>query len=239
MFVDYGPMKLGFSNDGDHQEVQYHANCLNWYQNEMNALAGHISKGQNIVDVGANMGFMAVIFSQLVGPRGKVVCFEPSRTTFAKLEQTVAINNLANVEANNVGCGIDECLATLVKTSRSSGESSLAVGNSSIITNGAEKVRVVGLDEFLLPRAESVHFLKIDVEGHEPFVLKGARQILQKYKPTIYIELGSQYRESSEEAIRFLKTNGYTFAVEPDLQAAGGTNFIAKPDGLQIRCDTF
>jgi FkbM family methyltransferase len=230
MFVDYGPIKLGFSNDGDEQEVQYHANCLTWYENEMNALAGHISKGQNIVDVGANMGFMAVIFSQLAGPRGKVFCFEPSRITFAKLKRTVAINNLTNVEANNFGCGIAESLATLVKTSRSSGESQLAVGDSPIITNGAEEVRVVGLDEFLLPRAESVHFLKIDVEGHEPFVLKGARQILQKYRPTICIELGSQYRKSSEEAIQFLKANGYTFVVEPDLQAGSGTNFIAKPD---------
>ncbi len=76
-----------------------------------------------------------------------------------------------------------------------------------------------------------VSFIKIDTEGYEPQVLKGAKELIKRDKPTIYIELGGDYQKSSAEALKILKElNYYCEAENLDLKTIpAGVNFIATP----------
>jgi Methyltransferase FkbM domain len=74
-----------------------------------------------------------------------------------------------------------------------------------------QTVRIVKLDDFLGPKLERLDFVKIDTEGYEDEVPTGAVELIQKFKPIIYIELCSEYLISSQNAGRFLRHHGYTF----------------------------
>jgi FkbM family methyltransferase len=221
-------MRLGFSDDGDLQELLYHTYCRDWHDNERTLLKDFVSQGQTVIDVGANMGFMAVILSRLVGEKGRVICFEPSRRIFKKLRETIELNNIQNAELFNYGCGERRTEGELFKVSESSGNSSLVRPSGSKDSDSGERVELLGLDEALLSSGTRVDFMKIDVEGYESTVLRGAAQILSRFKPVIYIELCAEYSQSSSEAIEILKSNGYVFTPEPDTGAANGVNFIAR-----------
>jgi hypothetical protein len=113
----------------------------------------------------------------------------------------------------------------------SSGNSSLRSADE--ITGNVKEVQVVKvvvLDEYLGERLSRLDLIKIDTEGFEDRVLKGARRLLRRFKPVVYIELSAEFRDSSKRAVRILKEEGYRFEVEPDLSASHkGDNFIARP----------
>jgi hypothetical protein len=83
--------------------------------------------------------------------------------------------------------------------------------------HSTQTVRLIQLDDFLGPRLTSLKLLKIDIEGYEDEVLKGATELLRRFKPFIYIELCSQYRASSDKAVKLLREHGYTFNRDVDL----------------------
>jgi len=173
---------------------------------------------------------MSGLLSHLVGPEGHVHSFEPSPTTFKKLAATVAKNGLSNVTLHNCGCS-DEESQLLLNLTESSGNSSM---RSSAEIAGkvreVQKVRVVVLDDYLHGKLNRLDLIKIDTEGFEDRVLAGARQLLRRFKPVVYIELAAEFRDSSERAIKILKEEGYEFEVEPDLSAAHtGDNFLVLP----------
>ena len=77
---------------------------------------------------------------------------------------------------------------------------------------------------------EDVLLLKIDTEGYEAQVLRGATETLKKHRPVIYIELCSDYMESSLEAVALLRGLDYRLPMDLDLNAKGnGSNFVALP----------
>jgi FkbM family methyltransferase len=232
-FVDYGEISLLFTNDGDRQELRYHLNAEVWYQKEKRILEPLIQRGATAVDVGANSGFMTVLFSKLVGESGKVFAFEPSKRIYTKLLKTVGRNSARNVQLINLGCGSTHGEYSLWQISDSSGHATLVPAEpGQNESSQSEQVRLVKLDDFVKEQGVKVDFLKIDAEGFESEVLSGCEMILRDQKPTIYIELSEDYRESSDRSIAILKKNGYSFLQEPDLESAGtGDNFIAIPEG--------
>lgn len=227
---DYGCLKLPFHNDGDGQELLYHLHGAHWWQKEKSVLAPFLKRGSVALDVGANLGLMTGVLSHLVGPDGHVYSFEPSPTTHRKLASLVAENKFLNVTTYNLGCSDEEGQLHLNLTDNS-GYSSLRSANE--IGSGVkeiEAVQIVSLDDYLAARLKRLDLIKIDTEGFEDRVLNGARQLLRRFKPVVYIELSTEFRDSSEQAVKILKEEGYRFEVEPDLSAAHtGDNFIARP----------
>ena len=227
LIQEYGWIRLAFTNDGDRQEVGYHLDCLQWHRDELAALRDFVRPGATVVDVGANLGFMAAIFAELVGSSGRILSFEPSARTFAKLRRTIEINGLSNVAAFNLGCADTESSSTLVRPDSFSGHASLVPGANAGVSSRIETVQLVRLDDFVLPRDARIDFLKIDTEGYEDCVLRGGIELLRRDRPTIYIELCRDYRASSEASISLLKDLGYRFLSEPDLDSAvNGMNFL-------------
>jgi FkbM family methyltransferase len=243
LWIDYGWMRLPFHGDGDRQEVLYHLNGKQWWQSDRAILSRFVKEGYVVVDVGANLGFVAGILSTLVGPKGQVHCFEPSPTIFAKLVEVIQANQYTNVSAHNVGCGEFE-VKMMLHCTASSGNSTLHSGEDiEHVIRSTQEVRIVCLDDFLGPQLDRLDLLKIDTEGFEDATLAGAVGLLKKFKPTVYLELTSEYLNSSRRAVNTLREHGYIFEREPVLeQCHNGENFVAfhesKRPQSKMFCDS-
>jgi FkbM family methyltransferase len=219
-----------FSNDGDAQEILYHANFTQWYERTRRDFSRWLKKADIAVDVGANMGFTSVVISQLVGSGGIVHSFEPSPRIYEKLRKIVDRNHLTNVVCHNQGCGRRTERLELW-TPESSGNASLRPATDIVgRTLRKDVVEIRAIDEDLGPKLQRLDFLKIDTEGFEIDVLAGSANTIARHQPVIYIELSAEYRESSQSSIEWLKSRDYVFTNEPNLdQAHNGDNFFAVP----------
>ncbi len=131
-----------------------------------------IRPGDTVADVGANVGLYALAAGNRVGPRGRVVAFEPEPSIFDQLRRNVELNRLtARVEALPyvVGDTTGE-VSFVVGRER---ESHVAAADSDSTT----KVKSVTLSGFFEDRKLDV--LKIDVEGYEERVVRGALELLR------------------------------------------------------------
>jgi len=136
--------------------------------------------GDVVVDVGAHIGRYTIISSKLAGPNGTVIAIEADPDNFDLLNENIALNGLSNVLPINCAAYSKQIEITLYRQSSSS------VYSSVITTRAPEnhnyvKVPARTLDEILhLNGIRKVNWIKIDVEGAEFEVLKGAAQLLSK-----------------------------------------------------------
>jgi FkbM family methyltransferase len=233
-WLSYPGIYLPFYNDGDLQEIHYHLNFTEWWQGEETLLSHYVKSGDVVLDIGANIGFMAGILRKIVGQDGIVHCFEPAPATYQKLCAVIKRNQWSNVVAHNMGCGSSEAVLTL-HCARSSGSSSLVPTSSRPGATGPfVDVRVAPLDAYFADGLPRCDFLKIDTEGFEDQVLTGASHLLRKFQPIIYIELSIQYKEASLAAIKILSDLNYIFIREPVIEEIKyPENFIALPRNRQ------
>jgi FkbM family methyltransferase len=133
-----------------------------------------ISPGMTIVDVGANIGIHARFLSRLTGNNGRVHAFEPSPANFSRLKENIA--GRPNVTAVHAAVGEKSGMIGLFLSD------ALNVDHRTYDDgNGRKRIEVplVGLDEYFRP-GTTIDFLKIDVQGYEDSVLRGAARILQE-----------------------------------------------------------
>jgi len=204
----------------------YHSFWEKYYEEELNKVQNYIRIGDAVIDVGGNLGFYTLILSELVGVKGKVFTFEPSPENFKKLNRTISINNLYNVDSYNVGLGEEEKKAILYYDSHQTGVSTIVHKTSSDAIT--EEIKLTTLDKFSKKLKQKISFIKIDTEGYESRVLLGGKEVLLKDKPVICIELGGEYFESSLLALKILKELNYDCdALNINLKGIPpGTNFI-------------
>ncbi len=95
----------------------------------------------------------------------------------------------------------------------------------------SEEIKITTLDKYLAKLSGRISFIKIDTEGYEPQVLRGAKELIKRDKPTIYIELGGDHQKSSLEALQIMKELDYHCEAENlDLKnVLAGVNFIVTP----------
>jgi len=135
-------------------------------------------EGDIVADCGANIGFTGLFFANCVGSTGKVIGFEalPSNAVVAK--KNIELNKIKNFEMQNKALGSH--VGTIKFIDEPNGSVGEMVGSKSI------DVPMTTLDDFF--SNEKPTFIKIDVEGYEIEVLKGAQNILQS-KPKLDIEI--------------------------------------------------
>ncbi len=193
-----------------------------------------IRAGDMVLDVGANIGYYSVIFSKIVGERGKVIAFEPTEHFGKVLRMNTEANGLNNVEIFKIGL------------SNKRQKLNIQIGDSSatlhvpgkIPLNAEEMIELVTLDEFVESHKPSkIDFIKVDVDGHEPAFLEGAWRTLEKYDPTVLMEISHMhYFEAGYTAWDFyeiLKKKKFRIYSEEDLAE------IKTKEDFLIKCGNF
>jgi FkbM family methyltransferase len=132
-----------------------------------------VKPGMVVVDVGANIGIYTRYLAELVGPSGAVYAFEPSPLNFGRLQDNVRPHNVTAIEAAVAeGSGAAELFlsdkANVDHRMYDSGDGRRRM-----------EVRLVSLDDYF-PAGTRVDFIKVDVQGHEYSVLKGAVRLLKE-----------------------------------------------------------
>ena len=137
-------------------------------------LRSYLEAGMSVIDVGANIGYYVLLFEQMVGPSGHIICIEPEPDNLTDLRRVVARNDFRNVEVVPAAAG------------SAAGTVHLARGiNGMVADHGTTTVSLIRIDD-VAPRGAD--FLKIDVEGYEGEVLAGAEAVLAR-RPRLFLEI--------------------------------------------------
>ena len=144
--------------------------------------------GTVAIDVGANVGMFTVPLALAVGPSGRVLTIEPSPENVERLERNLDLNSLENVVVEPIAVGDKAGRLVLQLASDPGFHSTAEVAEPRGIEENLT-VRAETLDQvWLRAHAPAVSFIKIDTEGSEDAVLRGAEQILRACQPVLLVE---------------------------------------------------
>ena len=187
-----------------------------WYELPTVRVAESILKpGMILFDVGANIGQYTLLASKILGPTGSVHSFEPSPTTYAWLARNVNLNDAQNVHLNRLGLSDNDKTVTLyLSTPENQGATSMRQQYN--FSGRTAAVCCVIMDGYMaqhnIPRVDA---MKVDVEGAELEVLRGAERALtgsHRLSVILEFEEGCQKRfdSSCHTLAHFLTSRGYT-----------------------------
>ena len=188
-----------------------------WEKDIAIALKKYLKKGDVFLDIGANIGIHSLFAASLLEETGKVYSFEPIPRLAHQLQKSIELNSFSNIKVCNFALGEhDEEEKTIYIRDENIGGSSLfRFENIELVkVIGTEKVALKQLDSFLADA--TINIIKIDVEGFEYEVLKGATKILQQNHPIIFMEYSpifysQESEKKSYDIIIFLESLGYSF----------------------------
>ena len=148
-----------------------------------------ITPEMTVADIGANIGLTSILFSDLAK---KVYAFEPSPSTFEILKTNLHAASADNVEAFNIGMGQsrEDMTLTFSNQNRSGGFVSQHIKPEKGHTT--EIIKIDTLDGFFAYRDYQPNrpdFIKMDVEGFEPHVIRGGQNLFAASKATTVLEL--------------------------------------------------
>jgi FkbM family methyltransferase len=188
-----------------------------------------IKPGMVVLDIGANIGFYTIQIAYLVGEAGCVVAFEPNPRLVYELQTNIQINGLKNVVVENIALSDQPGEMEFYFPQEGSESHGSLRSNSTFQAQLVEKINTETLDN-VLNRLNITHvdFLKIDVEGAERLVFRGADKLLSRSdKPVIIFEcaegLCSSFGHHVFDVLTDLSRYGYEI-IEVDLG-----NWLARP----------
>jgi len=191
---------------------------------------GHSSDGQLILvdralkadsvffDVGANIGEFTLTAASKLNA-GTVYAFEPSGVMMKKLQANIAVNAFSNIKTFNFG--FSDTSKTLpiyscpnIGFDGTLNDGALTLYRTDNVCELLEQVKLEVFDTFVeTNKIDKMDVLKIDVEGAELSVLKGAARSIERFKPVIMIEVNDLACTAAgydgREILRFLERIGY------------------------------
>jgi FkbM family methyltransferase len=167
-----------------------------------------------VLDIGTNLGFTLLNFAQRAN-EGLVFGFEPDPVNYANCKFNVEQNSFPNIRLMNFGLGNEEIMLPMeVRVAINRGGNRINISADNTVDVQIRRldnvVRELGLTK--------IDIIKIDVEGFELNVLRGAAKTLAEMKPILFIELDDgnlrDQGDSARELIQFLETLGYQEIIE-------------------------
>lgn len=160
-----------------------------------------------VIDVGANIGLVAIQIADTV-PKGEVHAFEPFNDNFNRLIENIELNSVGNLHTYNLGLSDGEEEVSFYSPEEKNS------GMVSVNPSEEGETKLTTLDLFCEEmRIDKVSFIKIDVEGYEAKVLKGAQKTLELFKPKLFVELNHRhlirYGDSAIGLISLIESHGY------------------------------
>lgn len=182
--------------------------------NEMRFLNRFLKDDITFVDVGANQGEYTLFVAKRL-PRGNVLAFEPTSFFYDRLKYNVELNAMTNVRCFKLGLSDHTGEVPIYyNDDNPDNHEGLASLFSVAGNNETERISLATLDKVV--RAEGISridFIKVDVEGSEWAVLRGAEQVLKKFKPGLMVELNEVTARKAgydvNEMIIWLESLGY------------------------------
>lgn len=183
--------------------------------NEMRFLNRYLRPEMTFIDVGANQGEYSLFAARRV-TRGSVLAFEPMTHFFERLNFNIQLNRIKNIRPFKMGLSDRRGEVPIYFN----GENDLNhEGLASLFTQNEddqnqEVVRLEVLDDVSAQEGiERIDFIKIDVEGSEWAVLRGARRMLQQHRPALMVELNDETASRAgytvDQMISWLDALGY------------------------------
>src|SRR5271168_2475235 len=156
--------------------------------------------GNILFDIGAHIGWYTIKAARAVGRTGRVIALEPDQSNRRQLERNLSLNQITN-------CTIVPSAAWSKTESIRWSPSEVSVWNKIDELQGSQKIEAVALDDLIsslsVPR---VDWIKMDIEGAEVAALKGAQETLQRFHPSLFIEV----HETLQELTHLLSSIGYS-----------------------------
>jgi len=168
--------------------------------------------GDAFVDVGANIGMLTLSAAAAVGPKGTILAFEPHPHARADLCGHLDLNGLTHVRVFDCALSAERGGSTLFMPTDSPGQSTLRPVGDQVVRSFEVDVRT--LDDFgvEIPK-EGRTLVKIDVEGFELNVLRGARELLSRLNVAVLVETTDAWLreqdQSAAELFAFMADTGY------------------------------
>jgi FkbM family methyltransferase len=188
-----------------------------------------LAEGEVLYDIGANVGFFALIGARLVGPAGAVYAFEPVPENAAAIRAGAALNGLSNFEVIEKAAGRAAGRDRLLLVEDLSWSHLESRGAHPRATNALE-VDIVAIDDLVAEgQMRPPQLVKIDVEGSEIDVLAGMRRTIEEHRPAIVCEL----HDTAAAFIETMGELGYTTSnlegKQPVLDAPPDVHVLAMP----------
>lgn len=145
-----------------------------------------IKQDDIIIDIGANIGYFTILFAKLSGNNGKVYAFEPTGHFYEMLNMNISANCFTNIECFKEGLSNKRCE---IEISIDSSSATFHQPTGEVIKK-TEIVQLTTLDDFVsIHNLQKIDVIKIDIDGHEPFVLEGGLKSIKKHNPLIILEI--------------------------------------------------
>lgn len=193
-----------------------------WCEGEIDVMKKYINEGDTVLDIGANWGSHSIAFSRFVGDDGQVHAFDPCSVFTDSILFNLELNEIYNVEIHNCAIGSENKEEGItvhlpdITAQQNYGEFKIvdsemksATTFEMKTTGQTEKVDLCTIDSFDFER---VDMIKVDVEGMEFEVLKGAEKTIDKFKPYLFLE---SYKHEGDlvrpQILKFLESHGYEY----------------------------
>ena len=183
---------------------------------EFQLIEHYVEKNDVLFDIGTNMGFYTVWMSRFINQNGKIHCFEPDKLNYSRLQANISLNKIKSLIKTN-RYAVSDFNGWLKFTEDRDGENHIS--NNAL--ESTVEVQSIALDTYLeIQGIQHIAYMKIDVEGFELQVLKGAREILENKKvDIIQLEINQQLNNAGtkvSDLLFFLKNYGYNlYSYEP------------------------
>jgi FkbM family methyltransferase len=189
-------------------------------------LRPYVKEGSVVVDVGANLGQMTLLFSDMVGAAGRVYSLEADEYIFHVLNKNVSANAKTNVTPV-WGAVYDTCGQTLFYPAQDFQRFD-SYGSYGIDPNATEGrgIKTITIDS--LEIEQPISLIKVDIQGSDLFALRGARETIRKHKPTIIFEFEQQFQAefgtTFDDYMEFVKS--ITYRID---KTVNGINYLIVP----------
>ena len=139
-----------------------------------------------VFDVGANIGHHALFLAR---HSKQVFAFEPFAGVSQKLVEKIDVNQLGNIELCPFGLGASHSVESYFPPENANTGTGSFLANLESNASAALRLEIKTGDDFVQERGLTrLDFIKMDIEGFEPFALSGLRQTLTKFRPVVFFE---------------------------------------------------
>jgi FkbM family methyltransferase len=210
-----------------------------WEPHVERTLRAFLRSGDTAYDIGANLGYFSAVMAQSVGPSGHVFAFEPVPETFARLSLCQELNGYTQLAPLRLAVGATTGCIELAFDPRLPGDASV-YRRPWQSTPLRVKVPIMQLDEVVhTQQLAPPSLIKMDVEGHEMAVVRGAMRVLRQHRPALVFELNAamsrQAGWDASELSRLLREVApYRFFLLDD-----GEPELIEPEELALEDDQY